>query len=49
MFHLLIKPLLGVAGEAVKGIVATKKAKAEIYKFWEHFLISIQNTLLMSQ
>ena len=29
MFHLLIKPLLGVAGEAVKGIVATKKAKAE--------------------
>ena len=28
MFHLLIKPLLGVAGEAVKGIVATKKAKA---------------------
>jgi len=29
MFHLLIKPLLGVASEAVKGIVAAKKAKVE--------------------
>ena len=30
MFQMLIKPLLGVAGEAVKGYVSTKKAKAEL-------------------
>ena len=30
MFQMLIKPLLGVAGEAVKGFVSTKKAKAEL-------------------
>ena len=29
MLNLLIKPLLGVAGDVVKGVVATKKAKAE--------------------
>ena len=30
MLGLLIKPLLGVAGDAVKGFVQTKKAKAEL-------------------
>ena len=30
MLGLLIKPLLGVAGDAVKGFVDTKKAKAEL-------------------
>ena len=29
MWGLLLKPLLGVAGDAVKGFVDTKKAKAE--------------------
>ena len=29
MLNLLIKPLLGVAGDMVKGVVETKKAKAE--------------------
>jgi len=29
MWGFLLKPLLGVAGDAVKGFVATKKAKAE--------------------
>ena len=29
MLNLLIKPLLGVAGEVVKGVVDTRKAKAE--------------------
>tara|TARA_X000001382_G_scaffold112906_2_gene90392 strand:- start:40 stop:429 length:390 start_codon:yes stop_codon:yes gene_type:complete len=29
MWGLLVKPLLGIAGETVKGIVETKKAKAE--------------------
>ena len=29
MFQLLLKPLLGVAGDVVKGIVETKKAKAQ--------------------
>jgi hypothetical protein len=29
MLNLLIKPLLGVAGQAVTGFVETKKAKAE--------------------
>lgn len=29
MLQLLIKPLLGVAGDAIKGFVDTKKAKAE--------------------
>ena len=29
MLNLLIKPLLGVAGDVVKGVVASKKAKAE--------------------
>ena len=29
MLNLLIKPLLGVAGDVVKGVVETKKAKAE--------------------
>ena len=29
MFQLLLKPLLGVAGDVVKGVVETKKAKAE--------------------
>ena len=29
MLQLLIKPLLGVAGDVVKGVVASKKAKAE--------------------
>ena len=29
MLNLLIKPLLGVAGQAVSGFVETKKAKAE--------------------
>jgi hypothetical protein len=28
MWGLLLKPLFGVAGDAIKGIVATKKAKA---------------------
>ena len=30
MLGLLIKPLLGVAGDAVKGFVDTKKAKAQL-------------------
>ena len=30
MIQMFIKPLLGVASEAVKGIVETKKAKAEL-------------------
>ena len=30
MLNLLIKPLLGVAGQAVTGFVETKKAKAEL-------------------
>jgi hypothetical protein len=30
MWGLLVKPLLGVAGDAVKGFVQTKKAKAEL-------------------
>jgi len=34
MFQLLLKPLLGVAGDVVKGVVETKKAKAE-HKFTE--------------
>ena len=29
MFQMLLKPLLGVAGDVVKGVVDTKKAKAE--------------------
>ena len=29
MFQLLLKPLLGVAGQAVSGFIETKKAKAE--------------------
>ena len=29
MLNLLIKPLLGVAGDMIKGVVETKKAKAE--------------------
>ena len=29
MLNLLIKPLLGVAGDMVKGVIETKKAKAE--------------------
>ena len=29
MWHLLLKPLIGVAGDAVKGFVTTKKLKAE--------------------
>ena len=29
MLQMLIKPLLGVAGDAIKGFVDTKKAKAE--------------------
>ena len=29
MIQMLIKPLLGVAGDVIKGFVATKKAKAE--------------------
>jgi hypothetical protein len=29
MLNLLIKPLLGVAGDVVKGVVDTRKAKAE--------------------
>ena len=29
MINLLLKPLLGVAGEVVKGVVDTRKAKAE--------------------
>ena len=29
MWGLLVKPLIGIAGETVKGIVETKKAKAE--------------------
>ena len=29
MWGLLLKPLLGVAGDAVKGIIQTKKAKAK--------------------
>ena len=29
MFQMLLKPLLGVAGDVVKGVVETKKAKAE--------------------
>ena len=29
MFQLLLKPLLGVAGDMIKGVVDTKKAKAE--------------------
>ena len=29
MLQLLIKPLLGVAGQAVSGFIETKKAKAE--------------------
>ena len=29
MWGLLLKPLLGVAGDAIKGFVQTKKAKAE--------------------
>ena len=29
MLNLLIKPLLGVAGDVVKGVVNTRKAKAE--------------------
>ena len=30
MWQLLLKPLMGVAGDAVKGFVETKKAKAEL-------------------
>jgi hypothetical protein len=30
MWQLLLKPLIGVAGDAVKGFVQTKKAKAEL-------------------
>ncbi len=30
MWQLLLKPLMGVAGDAVKGFVDTKKAKAEL-------------------
>ena len=30
MWGLLVKPLLGVAGDAVKGFVDTKKAKAQL-------------------
>jgi len=30
MWQLLLKPLIGVAGDAVKGFVDTKKAKAEL-------------------
>jgi hypothetical protein len=30
MLNLLIKPLLGVAGQAVSGFVETKKAKAQL-------------------
>ena len=30
MFSLLLKPLLGVAGQAVSGFVETKKAKAQL-------------------
>ena len=29
MFQMLLKPLLGVAGDVVKGVVETKNAKAE--------------------
>ena len=29
VWQLLLKPLMSVAGEAVKGVIATKKAKAE--------------------
>lgn len=29
MWHLLLKPLIGVAGDVVKGFVTTKKLKAE--------------------
>ena len=29
MFQMLLKPLLGLAGDVVKGVVDTKKAKAE--------------------
>ena len=29
MWQLLVKPLLSVAGDVVKGVVDTKKAKAE--------------------
>ena len=29
MLQLLIKPLLGVAGDMVKGVIETKKAKSE--------------------
>ena len=29
MLQLLLKPLLGVAGQAVSGFIETKKAKAE--------------------
>ena len=29
MIQLLLKPLLGVAGDMIKGVVATKKAKSE--------------------
>jgi len=29
MFQLLLKPLLGVAGDMVKGVIETKKAKSE--------------------
>jgi len=29
MWGMLVKPLLGVAGDVVKGVVETKKAKAE--------------------
>ena len=29
MLQFLIKPLLGVAGDMIKGVVATKKAKSE--------------------
>ena len=29
MWQLLLKPILGVAGDAVKGFVTTKKLKAE--------------------
>ena len=29
MFQMLLKPLLGVAGDVVKGVVETKKEKAE--------------------
>jgi hypothetical protein len=30
MLNLLLKPLLGVAGQAVSGFVETKKAKAQL-------------------